>query len=159
MNIFALDLDPEQAAQWHVDRHVVKMPLEYAQLLSTAHFMLDDVQRGYKPTHQQHPSAKWARVSSRTYEWLFELFRHTSAEYRYRYGRNHKSWDDLNSVLNTKPDNLPDRGFIPPFMAMPAEYMRLGQCVASYRDYYDRGKRDLHAWSLRPKPYWITEHD
>ena len=41
MNIFVLDKDPKQAAQWHVDKHVVKMPLEAAQLLSTAHWYID----------------------------------------------------------------------------------------------------------------------
>jgi hypothetical protein len=41
MNIFALDRDPFQAAQMHCDRHVIKMIVEYAQLLSTAHRQLD----------------------------------------------------------------------------------------------------------------------
>lgn len=36
VNIFYLDHDPAAAAQSHVDRHVVKMILETAQLLSTA---------------------------------------------------------------------------------------------------------------------------
>ena len=31
MNIFVLDTDPVQAAQYLVDKHVVKMPLETAQ--------------------------------------------------------------------------------------------------------------------------------
>lgn len=41
MNIFALSRDPKEAAKFHVDRHVVKMIIEYAQLLSTAHRMID----------------------------------------------------------------------------------------------------------------------
>ena len=41
MNIFALDQSPEKAAQMHLDRHVVKMIIEYAQLLSTAHRLSD----------------------------------------------------------------------------------------------------------------------
>ncbi len=45
MNIFALDIDPRLAAQAHLDRHVVKMILEYAQLLSTAHRLLDGVRQ------------------------------------------------------------------------------------------------------------------
>ena len=35
MNIFALNSDPILAAQNHVDRHVVKMPLETSQILCT----------------------------------------------------------------------------------------------------------------------------
>lgn len=41
MNIFFIDPDPVQSAKWMVDRHVVKMILESAQLLSTAHRVLD----------------------------------------------------------------------------------------------------------------------
>jgi hypothetical protein len=41
MNIFALDMSPRLAAQMHLDKHVCKMPVEYAQLLSTAHRLLD----------------------------------------------------------------------------------------------------------------------
>ena len=41
MNIFYIDENPVQAAEWMVDRHVVKMILESAQLLSTAHRLLD----------------------------------------------------------------------------------------------------------------------
>lgn len=41
MNIFFLDKDPVQCAQWMVDKHVVKMIVETAQLLSTTHRVLD----------------------------------------------------------------------------------------------------------------------
>jgi hypothetical protein len=40
MNIFVLDRLPECAAQAHADTHVVKMPIETAQLLSTAWHVL-----------------------------------------------------------------------------------------------------------------------
>lgn len=41
MNIFYLDHDPHVAARWMVDKHIVKMPLESCQMLSTAHRLLD----------------------------------------------------------------------------------------------------------------------
>ena len=41
MNIFYLHEDPIQNAKWHIDKHIVKMPIEYAQLMSTAHRILD----------------------------------------------------------------------------------------------------------------------
>ena len=41
MNIFILDEDPTIAAQMQCDKHVVKMIVESAQMLSTAHRMLD----------------------------------------------------------------------------------------------------------------------
>ena len=41
MNIFYLDEDPVKAAQYMCDKHVVKMIVESAQILSTAHRVLD----------------------------------------------------------------------------------------------------------------------
>ena len=37
MNIFILDYSPKLSAQYHPDRHIVKMPLEAVQLLCSAH--------------------------------------------------------------------------------------------------------------------------
>lgn len=41
MNIFALDLDTKKCAQYHNNRHCVKMILELNQILCTAHRILD----------------------------------------------------------------------------------------------------------------------
>jgi hypothetical protein len=41
MNIFYLDPNPKICAEMHVDKHVCKMVIEYAQLLSTTHRVLD----------------------------------------------------------------------------------------------------------------------
>jgi hypothetical protein len=39
MNIFALSVDPKEAAKAHADKHVVKMILEACQMLYTAHWI------------------------------------------------------------------------------------------------------------------------
>ena len=44
MNIFILHSDPEVAAKQHCDKHVCKMIVESAQMLSTAHRLLDGVE-------------------------------------------------------------------------------------------------------------------
>ena len=41
MNIFYLDKDPKICAEMHLDKHSSKMMVEYAQLMSTAHRVLD----------------------------------------------------------------------------------------------------------------------
>ena len=41
MNIFYLHENPEICAEYHCDKHVVKMILETAQMLSTAHRIID----------------------------------------------------------------------------------------------------------------------
>jgi hypothetical protein len=44
MNIFVLDTNPAKAAKYHNNKHCVKMILETAQLLSTAHRIIDGKQ-------------------------------------------------------------------------------------------------------------------
>ena len=84
MNIFFLDKRPDNAAEMHNDKHCVKMILEYAQMLSTAHRVLDGENVHpdlYKIAHKNHPSTIWTRSSKQHYDWLFRLFRMLSAEY------------------------------------------------------------------------------
>ena len=112
MNIFYLHSDPKTCAQYHVDRHCNKMITEYAQLLSTAHRLIDGKQsvalsksgrrqqvwtlddpemqqNVYKATHVNHPSAKWARHCAMNYTWLMELWFCLMDEYTHRYGKHH----------------------------------------------------------------------
>lgn len=97
MNIFVLDKDPVKAARFHNDRHVIKMILESAQLLSTAHVVLDgekvaayDVPFLLRPTHVNHPCAIWARATGANYDWLYRLLVGLLAEYTRRYGKVHR---------------------------------------------------------------------
>ena len=59
MNIFYLDQDPVKSAIAHGDKHIVKMPLETAQILSTVWHLFgddDEVKNNvYKATHTTHP--------------------------------------------------------------------------------------------------------
>ena len=94
MNIFYLDKDAEIAAQYHCDKHCVKMILESAQLLSTAHRVLDgdeDADRLglYKSFSPNHPSAIWVRQSDQNYNWLWELLHYLGIEYSKRYDKVH----------------------------------------------------------------------
>ena len=74
MNIFYLDRDPKIAAQLACDKHVVKMILESAQMLCTAHRVLDGDEPAdhggmYKMVHKkvQGGSQGGAFSSRRTY--------------------------------------------------------------------------------------------
>ena len=88
MNIFVLDYDPVKAALFQCDKHIVKMPLETAQLLCSA---FKDVSTPYKKTHLNHPCAKWARKSKHNYEWLILHGLALCDEYQYRYKKTHQS--------------------------------------------------------------------
>ena len=77
MNIFFLDPDPRLAAQYHCDKHVVKMVLETAQLLSGVVHLNNPADRRipdlYSLTHANHPCAVWARAKLDNYAWLYQL--------------------------------------------------------------------------------------
>ena len=177
MNIFYINEDPKVCAQQHVDKHCVKMILEYAQLLSTAHRVLDgtectvlsksgrkkkvytlpDVERDnllYNATHINHPSAKWARHNSNNYRWLYRLFRELCAEYTYRYGKVHLTDTKLGKLLKNPPKNIPEGEFCPPWRAMPDDY-KVDDTMQSYRNYYNGAKTNMFSWKNRPTPDWI----
>lgn len=135
MNIFYLDSDPFEAATLQCDRHVVKMILESAQLLSTAHHELGST-APYKSTHKNHPSAVWVRQSTKHYDWLYQHFIGLCGEYRARYNKVHKSFGTCAFTLDRPPQSLLDCGFVEPPQCMPDECKVPGDSVAAYKQYY-----------------------
>lgn len=180
MNIFYLHKDPKIAAQYHLDKHVVKMIIEYAQLMSTAHRILDgnmylgktangkNIKRWqlddyrepilYKASHINHPSAIWAREELSHYQWLWNLASELCQEYRYRYGgetdKQHKTSIVIQN-LNFAPNNIPRKGiFTEPPQAMPDDVKVLGDSVQAYRNYYKTYKAAFATWKIRGVPEW-----
>ena len=179
MNIFYLSYDPRTCAAEHCDKHVVKMIVEYAQLLSTAHRVLDgipytaktannrNIKRWrldkpredilYKASHINHPSNIWVRQSRSHYRWLFDLFQHCCVEYTRRYKKYH-STESLISYLWVAPFNIPDAGWIDPPPAMPDKYKVPGDSIQSYRNYYIGDKVAFATWkSPSSPPLWFIE--
>ena len=156
MNIFVLSLNAREAAKMHLDKHVVKMILEYAQLLSTAHRILDeDVdERMYKLTHKNHPCTIWTRQSSSNYLFLYNLFCFLCEEYTYRYGKIHLTEKKLKDVLKKLPENIPEGTITTWAQAMPDEY-KDKSVVQAYRNYYIGAKKDFAKWTKAPMPYWF----
>lgn len=144
----------------HVDKHVVKMILEYCQLLSTAHRVLDksDNDLLYKATHVNHPSAKWVRLSSDAYVWLTELLVFLCAEYTHRYGKIHKCQRIglVDFLAKNVPKNIPTVPFAEPPCAMPDKYKIEGDAISSYRNYYNNDKAYIGKWKNRDVPTWFS---
>ena len=177
MNIFYLDKDPRQCAEWMVDKHVVKMILETAQLLSTAHRVLDGVESidtssgrkkkvytlpdnrqdiFYSATHINHPSAVWARQSVENYNWLVDHLFALSDEYTYRYGKKHATMSiDRSYAIQSPPQNLTEWDWTPMPSCMDPQYIVSDDPITNYRSYYRLGKSALHKWKNRPAPDWI----
>lgn len=184
MNVFYLDSDPVVCAKQHCDKHVVKMVVEYAQLMSTAHRVIDgqlwygrntngrkiaryfhpDTAMNhelYKACHVNHPSAQWVRHSAENYNWLQNLWTALAAEYEYRYGRVHESFRKLEYYLLFPPAGLKLKEFTQPTPAM-AQYPHCiveGDSLASYRHFYWEDKRPFAKWTKRDKPEWWKEYE
>ncbi len=179
MNIFYLDKHYRTCAKQHVDKHVVKMIVEYAQLLSTAHRVLDGEEYEgrtannrrirrfkmansnientlYKASHINHPSAIWVRESSQHYWWLYLLFRELCMEYTHRYGKIHSTESKLGEILQIKPKNIKDNGFVEPPQAMP-DYCKVpGDSIKAYQMYYVNEKIGFAKWTKRDIPDWFV---
>ena len=180
MNIFYLDRDVIKCAEMHNDKHCVKMILEYAQLLSTAHRVIDGIiTEGvsttgrkrksyflsdsresilYVATHINHPSAIWVRQSRDNYAWLFQLLDKLCKEYTYRYERIHKvESSGLLDKLWFVPSGIAEHAsFTEPTPAMPDEVKIVGDSLASYRNYYIKNKAHLASWKKRNIPEWYA---
>ena len=156
MNIFYLDRDPKKCAEMHCDKHVVKMILEYAQLLSTAHHWVDGNPSVdcYKATHKNHPSAVWARENRSNYQWLWQLLDNLLQEYTLRYGKTHKTESSgVFLALKTLPCDLPGGKFTDPPQCMP-DYCKADDAVVAYRNYYIREKSYMARWKNTDSPLW-----
>ena len=137
MNIFYLDEDPVKAAKLQYNKHVVKMILESAQMLCTAHheIMGDDANVPYKRAHVNHPSTIWARKSAQNYEWLYRHFVALSEEYTKRYGKEHLTYTKCKDKLNILPGGMLETGLTDMPQCMPDEYK--AECsVQAYWNYY-----------------------
>lgn len=181
MNIFYLDSDPKTCAEMHLDKHVVKMIIEYAQLMSTAHRVLDGeeyydktangrkIKRWrmedpkyeaglMKASHVNHPSGVWVRASKENYMWLNRMWNYLLLEYTYRYGKRHACADRMD-VLYAWPQKIPEGKFYPPTPAMPEECKIPGNSLASYHKYYKERKNHFAKWTKREVPNWYVERN
>ena len=184
MNIFYLHRDPVVAAEMSCDKHVVKMILESAQLLSTCHRVQDRIERYdktanglkikrwrhpnpnlepllYKAGWVKHPSTIWLFESAYNYIWLYKHMMALNEEYKRRYNhkKNHVTIDKLGEVLKFPPNNAKyNKIATEPKPAMPEHCKVPGDAVASYRKYYILEKRRFATLKSPAKiPEWYIE--
>lgn len=144
MNIFYLHSDPFQAAYYQYNKHVVKMVLESAQMLCTAHHHYgngDNVP--YRKAHYNHPSTIWVRESVCHYQWLLDHFIGLSDEYYNRYGKRHLAFEKCIDALFHPPAAMPDTGFVEPPQCMPDEYKVENRAIHGYWRYYIGAKHTV----------------
>ena len=160
MNIFYLNRDPVVAAQMQCDKHVVKMILESAQMLSTAHRVLDGDEYAnnyglYKMAHKNHPSTIWVRTCDENYEWLWKHMEALMYEYTHRYSKHHAT-ERLTHALWKLPINISYGEFTDPPQCMP-DYCKGDDTVSAYQTYYIVEKSDFATWKNRETPEWFND--
>ena len=170
MNIFVLSEDPVEAAIAQLDKHIVKMPLETAQMLCAAY---PDGIAPYKKTHYNHPCTVWARTCIENFNWLVEHGIALCEEYTHRYGRRHKCQDVI-EWCRDNPPNLVTLGertkwavaisdnavcrirylLIAMNKYSVDDYFDSLSVVDMYRDYYIYDKARMAQWTNRDPPTW-----
>jgi len=136
LNIFYLHEDPRKAAEYQYNKHIVKMILESAQMLCTAHHHYGDGDNvPYKRAHYNHPSTIWVRDNCENYAWLYRHMIALGEEYTRRYGKTHLTITKCKGLLGKAPPDMPWLGFTQPPQCMPDEYK--DECsVKAYWNYY-----------------------
>jgi hypothetical protein len=173
MNIFFLDHDIKKAAEYHVDKHVVKMRLELAQLACTAHHMLgtNPALIPYKKTHHNHPSALWVRESLSNYQYIIALGIALCDELKFRNNTQFQKLYGVFEWLKENEPNLEDKGLTRPKLAINWDLLPINEkpqdfiheqsdfdwAIENYREYYKHGKQHLFSWKNREIPYWINK--
>lgn len=153
MNIFVVDNDPFNAGINLCNKHIVKMPLETAQLLCTAIHELSGIETPYKPCYKNHPCGIWTRASRDNFDWLIEHGLGLCAGYTIEYGKQHKCRAVIEWAAKNRPAfSSTDLTKHP--TCMPVEYV-VDDVVESYRRYYIGAKSKFAKWNNRNKPEWF----
>ena len=156
MNIFFLDEAPYKSAEYLCDKHIPKMILESAQMLSTAvQRYTGRIEELYKPAYPNHPMTKWVGFNRDCFRWALENAVFISQEYCKRFNKLHKSSAVINTIYdNNYIDDIPDGFFKEPPQCMPDEY-KDKDYVTAYRKYYQGAKAYFAKWEKgRQQPEW-----
>ncbi len=157
MNIFFLDKNPRVAARKQCDKHVVKMVLESAQMLSTVAHKHKYVNTPgiYKPAYDNHPMTLWVGDNKNNYLWLCEHGLELAKEYTKRYGKVHKSealiqilHDLCKSWFTFGGGECDSKLITTPPLCMPDEFKVHDDFVKCYKEYY---KNKILSWKIPPR--------
>jgi hypothetical protein len=182
MNIFAIDWDPATAAKNLCDKHIPKMIVESAQLLSTAHRLLDGMEYEgrtatgrkarrwlladstqdseiYEATFINHPCTVWTRSCNSNYLWLAVHANVMCEEFELRFGHPHKTKPLIEFFCQHEPKNILNKPIEPFALAMPDEYKTPDNPIRSYRKYYAHAKSRFAKWRLPARmPDWFWRY-
>lgn len=161
MNIFVVNEDPIIAAKELCDKHIVKMPLETAQMLCYVSYINNGNKRLNEPygpckPHLKHPCTLWANEDLNNWEWLYLHGIELCNEYTRRYKRKHKSMDVIiwaKENGNKPKNNVKLRTFV---QCMPEAY-KSSNPIEGYRNFYIKDKSSFAIWKYTDIPKWYLD--
>jgi len=181
VNLFVVSTDPIRAARDHCDQHVVKMPLETAQMLVSAFYwwfgltshadlrerpelvsaIFEDFPRRtpageswpYGLSHVNHPCTIWVRECDKNFHWAATLGRELCAEYSRRYHQIH-ACASIIEWCASMPTPAPPAEKRTPFAQALPEHLRHRNPVTAYRNYYREFKSAFATWKFSKPPKW-----
>lgn len=185
MNIFVLDLNAATAARYHCDKHVRKMVIESAQMLTCAYYFgsgiktnkeldarradIDAIFKGfprvdadgrpnpYRISHPNHPCTIWTSASANNFSWHRLLAIALAAEYRLRWGKEHAVEPILKWMLNNDPSGITGFELTPFPQAMPNCFRGPDPVQAYRRLYHWKASVFSVAWKApRAIPEWFS---
>ena len=161
MNIFHLSKSPRLSAEYMCDKHIPKMLLESAQMLSTAirrYTNLIVVEDLYKSAYQKHPMTIWVGDNRSNFMWALENAVWIDMQYSKRFNSTHKSFRIIDVIINEELDrHIPKGKLTTPPQCMPDEYKHKNY-VTAYRRYYKGAKSYFAKWNrLNNTPKWWVQ--
>ena len=177
MNIFAVDRDPIKAARQLPDRHVTKMILESAQMLSivySSHYWdIGEVMKidgtpfkTAKGAFKKHPCTIWVAQETHNCAWLIQHALGLCSEFKIRYNKLHgltKSLFEAKKLFHREVGRtITEHTWVDGFArAMPDEF-KLDNTIDDVEAYqrYVNSKPWVYDNYLRipeRRPTWITQ--
>lgn len=163
VNFFYLDKDSSKCAKYYCDKHVLKIPIEIAQILSKIHHVLKtkiDYQKIYansKVVKESLGPYLWTLSSLDNYIWTCDLGLELINEYKYRFGKTSHKTESVLIYLKENPPPIKNLGITPFVMTNKYDmfqYVSLNP-ITNARYNYAEMKCANDKWTKRIKPKWF----
>ena len=163
MNRFIIEDEEHKIARSLCDQHIVKMPLEEAQMLCTAVWhhapYYAEEHDLYKPVHQKHPCTLWAMETRSNFVYAFSLYICMLREYTNRYGKIHgakKHYDALLNGISLIPDGQITQH---PQCFSGLDELKTDEFypIKAYRAFYNVDKARFARYKYTERPTWFKE--
>ena len=163
VNLFYLDKNPKKCAQYYCDKHVNKIMIEIAQILSQIHHTIGEKKPPYqkcKVVHKNLAPFQWAMDSIGNYMYCAELAYYLLQEYKYRYGKNeHKCEKPIKWLLENIPKKIKKKRKTKFRLTKNTEiYDKYFNVLDASRYSYVDYKCKTDKWTKRPKPEWFDKY-